>query len=415
MSARNNKERRHKKKQRDHKRQQAKLRAKNPLKALVQSDSQPSVKPSVASTPPTRELTLIDKWWEGYLAAEGAERLRMVREKLAAVSSHDEWYESLFPEAVFELENALPGGEYVAFLEELHALRADVFNQGADWHVRSMAFYYIAEERWQDLDRAVQQFADGISEVHEAFFSVVSLIRLAGRVKAAQYLVDAAFSLDTFGDLMPWAVNELIEWAMFARYQACLQSGATDEAIDSVYHYSLEIDSEDSQQARQTTRDFALRLAGKAEAWNRDELLKGDRNIALRIYLLGADFMRWLCLSRGFEPLVADELRRILMSTIDNMECTPAALFRGLRRNEFEPALARKLGLMSLDVAHAPAGIVAMRHFYDFLAESELVEPRRRDSAQSVCYVLWKELKRALQDDWRQYQFLEQYLPRPGQ
>jgi len=412
MSTRTKKERRKQKKQRDQKRQKAMLRAKGRPRPSAISDSQLRVDPAAAPTPSARESTPIENWWEDYLAAAAAEQLRMVRDKLETVYPDDEWYEALFPEAIHELEKGLSEAEYVAFLEELRTTRPGVFSESEDWHARSMAFFYIAEERWQDLDRAMRQFADGMSQVHEAFFSVVSMIRLAGRVDASQRLIDAAISPDTFGDLMPRAVNELIEWAMFSRYQACVQAGVTDEAIDAVYQYSLEIGCKKSRQVRRDQRDVVLRLAGRADAWNRDELLADDGDAGRRVYLLAVDFMRWLCESRGFEPLVADELRRILVSTVDDMECRPTALFRGLRRNEFEPALARKLGFMSLNRAHAPAGIVAMRHFYDFLGEFEFVDPQVCKSARLVCYVLWKKLKRAMKDSWQHYRFLERYLPR---
>jgi len=212
---------------------------------------------------------------------------------------------------------------------------------------------------------------------------------------------------------MPYAIDELIEWAMFARYQACVEAGATDEAIDAVYRYSLAIGCDESEQVRRTQRDFVLRLAGKGAPFQRDQFRKANRETGRRVYLLTADFQRWLGVSRGFDPVVADELRRILLRTIDGMECKPTALLSGLRRTDFEPAVARKLDFMSLDRAHAPAAVVAMRHFYDFLAESELVDAETARSAHSVCRDLWKELKRVMNDEWQKYRFLEKYLPQP--
>ena len=378
------------------------------LKAILESQS-----PGAATRQqPERANTPIDDWWEKYEAADGKERLRMTREKLETVQPDDEWYEAIVPEAISELEGPLSEAEYVAFLEELHMTRPDVFAESADWNVRSMAYFYVAEERWEDLDRVIVRFADEMTETSEAFYSLMSLVRLVGRAGPTQRLIDATISLKTFAELMSWAVNTLIEWALFTRFQACVQAGATDEAIDQLYRHSLEIGCEDSKRARKDQRDFVLHLAGKCEPWTRDELIKDDRHTGNRIYLLTADFMRWLCQSRNFEPLVADELRRILVSTIENLECHPTTIFRDLRRADLEPAVARKLAFMSLDTSHAPAGVIVFQHFYDFLAEHELIDPGTSKSAHSVCHALWKELKRTMKDEWRHYKFLEAYLPR---
>jgi acetoin utilization deacetylase AcuC-like enzyme len=43
----------------------------------------------------------------------------------------------------------------VAFLEELRETYPAVFADSAEWHVRTLAFFYIAEKRWEDLDRTI--------------------------------------------------------------------------------------------------------------------------------------------------------------------------------------------------------------------------------------------------------------------
>jgi hypothetical protein len=94
------------------------------------------------------------------------------------------------------------------------------------------------------------------------------------------------------------------------------------------------------------------------------------------------------------------------------MEDDVTGFLRGLKRTIFEPHLARKLGFLSLDRFHAPAGILAMYHFYDFLAEMQLVDATIRQPSQQVCVDLWKEIKNLCQGqrgEWRWYQFLEQY------
>ena len=85
------------------------------------------------------------------------------------------------------------------------------------------------------------------------------------------------------------------------------------------------------------------------------------------------------------------------------------ALLRGLKRADFEPALVQKLGFMSLVPFQAPAAILAMRHFYDFLFAHDLIDKRTCDTAHSVCYVLWRDLKKAMAKDWDNCRFLETY------
>jgi hypothetical protein len=373
-------------------------------------DESSSIESSPIESSPI-ESSSIERWWHAYGAADGAERLRLVREKLESIAPDDEWFKALFPEAILDLESKLPEEEYVAFLEELRTKHSEVFRTAAEWHAHSMVFYYVAEARWLDVDRTITHFAEDLSKVHESFFSIMSIIRLANRREATQQLIDAAFSLDLSEELMPWALDELMQWALFEPYQNCVNAGCTTGAMDAVYDYAVKIGMNQSRQMRDHQREFAKHLAGRADAWSRDVLLKDDRRRGRRFYLLGADFLRWLCESRGIEPLVADELRLILLDIIDCMECSPTTLLLRLRRQDLEPALAAKVGFMSLDRAHAPAGIVAIRQFYDFLAASELIEPSVQKSAHALTYVLWKDVKRALKDDWRHYQFLERYLP----
>jgi hypothetical protein len=403
------KERRKRKKRREQQRRKATAGKKHESRPPAPK-MDPWPEPAVPAVP-ERERTPMDEWWEEFADTEGEQQLRMFRDKLDTMQPGDEWYEYLVPEAIHELERGLSETEYVALLEELRETHPAVFAESAEWHVRTLAFFYTAEKRWEDLDRAILNYADGMNEVGEPFFSVMSLIRLAGRTRAAQRLIDAAMPLATEGGLMPWAIDELIEWAMFARYQECVEAGATDTAIDAVYRYSLDIGCDESEQIRQNQREFALRLASKSRPFQREQFRKDNQETNRRIYLLTADFLRWLGESRGFDPLVADELRCILIRTIDDMECKPTGLFRGLRRADFEPAVARKLGFMSLDRLHAPAVIIAMQHFYDFLAESEFVDAETVHAAHAICHDLWQELRLGLEQQWHHYRFLEQYLP----
>lgn len=403
------KERRKRKKRRDQKRRKAATGKKHESRPPAPKND-PWPEPAAPALPKS-EPTPREEWWGEFADAGSEQQLRMFREKLGTMQPGDEWYEYLVPEAIHELESGLSETEYVAFLDELRETYPAVFAEGAEWHVRTLAFFYTAEKRWENLDRAILDYANGMNEVGEPFFSVMSLVRLAGRTRAAQRLIDAAMSPATQSGLMPWAIDELIEWAVFPRYQECVEAGATDADIDAVYRYTLEIGCDESEQVRQNQREFALRLAGKSRPFQREQLRQDNQETNRRIYLLTADFLRWLGESRGFDPLVADELRRILVRTIGDMECKPTGLFRGLRRADFEPAVVRKLDFMSLDRLHAPAVVIAMQHFYDFLAESEFVDAETVRAAHTVCRDLWKELRRGLDKQWHHYRFLEQYLP----
>jgi hypothetical protein len=368
--------------------------------------------PDRPAPPKTRRKSPIDRWWDRYMDAHGQRRLEMVREKLATAQPGDEWYEALFPEAVDDLVAKLDPQQYGAFVEELEVQHPDVFAMSANWHVRTMVFKYIAENRHAELDRVIRRLADEMKEVSEPVFSIISLLRLAGEEELAQLVVDAAVPLIKNADLMGWAINEMIEWAMFPAYQRCVAAGATEEAIAETHRFLLTLDAEDGDYTRRNVRDFAIHLAGKADAaWTRDDFQGGADKIGHKVYVLLVDFRRWLSQTRGVPAIASDEIRRRIIMCIDGMECPLNAFLDGLKRSEFEPFLARQLGFMSLNHVHAPATALGMLHFYDFLAEIGLVDKTVRDRAADVCTALWKEMKRTMKEDWWSYAFLERYLP----
>jgi hypothetical protein len=417
MPARSKKERKQKKRQ-ERNRREAQRRAKRDQESAGgRTVPAPHLTPprSKPAPPQRREQSPIDLWWDDYVKADGEGRLRMVREKLRTIEPESEWYEALFPEAIDELQSKLPSERYVAFLEELLDQHPGVFDISADWNAWSMAFVYIADERYEDLDRVVRRVAGALQTMDAPSFSLISLLRLAGRDETAQALIDAATPLIDSSGLMGWAEDELIERTLFAAYQRCVAAGATDEAVEDLYRFSSGLGVKDSKRARRDQRDFVLHLAGKADRqWSRDEFLKDGKKVGRRAYLLLADFSRWLCHSRDIPAIVADEFRRILVTCIDQMDCPVNSFMKGLKRAEFEPFLVRKLGFMSLDRFHAPATVIGMFHFYDFLVELDLVDEKTRRSAGQVCIAMWKELKRALKREWRNHQFLERYLPKPS-
>jgi hypothetical protein len=367
--------------------------------------------------PPPREETEEEKqircWWQEYRHADGERRLQMAREKLAALDPDDEQFEAFFPDAISEVESKTSRERYVEFLEEIRDRWPRVFCREIDWNVWQMAFVYVAEQRWPDLERAVDHMSDELKDVREPFFSLVSLLRLANRGSEVQRLVDAAVRLRDSWDLMPWAVDEIFGWTLLRPCQEFVQAGATDEAFDRFWSEYVDLGGKDTAEARESLREFGLHLAGLAnKRWTRQELLTTKKRIARKINLLLVDYQHWLVTARQVPPIVADEFRIILTEIVHGMTGDLTGFLRGLKRTVFEPRLARKLDFMSLDRFHASAGVLAMYHFYDFLAESQLVDETIRRSSQQVCLDLWDEIKTLFQEklcEWRPYQFLEQY------
>jgi hypothetical protein len=212
---------------------------------------------------------------------------------------------------------------------------------------------------------------------------------------------------------MPWAIDEILQWALFQTYQEFVRAGADDDAFDRLWQKCLELGARDTEESREYHRKFGLHLAGLAnEPWTRQALLSEKKRIGSKIILLLVDYEHWLCTARQVPPIVADEFRMILGELLYARNEDVTEFLHGLKRTVFEPRLARKLDFMSLDRFHVPAGILAMYHFYDFLGEIHLVDETIRRPSQLVCLDLWKEIKSLFQDklgEWRVCQFLEQY------
>jgi hypothetical protein len=173
--------------------------------------------------------------------------------------------------------------------------------------------------------------------------------------------------------------------------------------------YGIE-EGDDSQENRRT---YALYLAGKSDKhWTKDELIRDKKKACWKIYLLGVDYQRWLCEERRFAPIVADELRHLVIDAANGINCPFRVLLTGLPHQAFDQYLAKSLGFMSLDRIHAPASVIAVKHYYDFLSELELVKPGVWHESQAVCDGLWKQLQRTISDEeWQSYRFLEQCWP----
>jgi hypothetical protein len=233
---------------------------------------------------------------------------------------------------------------------------------------------------------------------------------LAGRSESAGRLIQAALPCLDKSDLIPSAHAEVAGWALASAHQACLEAGATEEAVAAFQQCAVSLGLDKPPELSDHERQALSFLAGTSgKQWTARELLAtgptGDR----QLFLLLADFQRWLRQTQGLQFIVADELRRILLVAIRQMRQYPKDLLRGLRRNVFEPAVASRLGFFSLDQVQAPALVLAMRWLYGFLAELGLVDARTAQASRSVCDALWSELRRGLGAQWVKYQFLEPY------
>ena len=213
-----------------------------------------------------------------------------------------------------------------------------------------MAFVYVANQRWPDLERAVGQMAEELKEVREPFFSVVSFLRLANRGSEVQRLADAAIRLQDSREFMSWAGDDIFGWALFQPYREFVRAGGTDEAFDRLWQKCLELGGRDTQKAREHHRKFGLHLAGRADRrWTRQELLSTKKRSGSKVSLLLTDYEHWLGTARQVPWIVADEFRLILGEALDGMTDDVTGFLHGLKRTVFEPHLARKLDFLSLD------------------------------------------------------------------
>ena len=278
------------------------------------------------------------------------------------------------------------------------------------WAFWTMAFEYVATDQFEKLDAAVYRLAEQLDDLDPPILSLISYLRLVGRLEPVQCLIEAATApVDGPDSIRPGAGN-LIEWALFHPYQECVRAGATTEAIEAVHQVTQSLGIQMEQRHFDNQRLFAMHLAGKSgREWTRDDFSSDADQAGGNMYLLLVDYMCWLCQSHSFSPLVADELRRILLATINDMTDDPRLLLEALRPAVFEKALSGYFAFMSLDRFHGPAAAVAMRRFYIFLAERDLVDARTAQRADGVCCKMWDKMKQTLAPEWPEYAFIERY------
>lgn len=354
--------------------------------------------------------TPAEKWWAAYDEADGPTRVGMTREKLATISPADEDFESFYPEAVDELKSKLPLSEYVEYLEELEETHPRVFAMDASWRLRSMLFEYVDSGREELVPPLVDRVANLLEARDAPDYANVSFLRLAGFSEAAQQLVDALAAVRHDDS---WSDVGMQEWRLAPRYRSCAAAGVSEAGVDEIFQYAQSLgcrDDDDDLRDRITSR--VAHLAGEIdESVDQQTFAEMDADAWRSLALLIADYQRWLERSRGVNWTAADEFRNLLVTVVNRIECTPAEFLMGITQRDLEPLLVGRLSFMSLEKFHAPAMVIAIGHFYDFLEERGIIDDQARRCGQSVCRMMWGKLRQRMEPIQAEFRFLERWLP----
>lgn len=81
-----------------------------------------------------------------------------------------------------------------------------------------------------------------------------------------------------------------------------------------------------------------------------------------------------------------------------------------LQEERLDRYLAGLLGPLSMHCLRAVATLLAMRHFYGFLAATNIIDKGEHRRAKRICDDLWSRLQQRLADSWSDYAFLNRYL-----
>jgi len=358
-----------------------------------------------------REESELIRWWHNYAAANGKTRLAMTRDQLDTISPGENVHTSYFPEAILELESQLPSRDYVAFLEEIRESHHDVFRKNSDWFTRSMLHEYLACDRKSDVDRAVAVLSSELPELSQPFFSLVSTLRLAGRAEAAQSLLDAAAKKLNESELQPWAVNDINRWEMFRYLHECVCSGGSKESYKALLQAAVTKRHGGMPRQDPDWRTIIRHLSGQSEkTWNWHDFSERQPNASENLCRLGFDFQYWLTTERDITPVAADEFRLLVMALIDDFQRPLQPCLTSVTRGDIEPFVASKLSYLSLAQIQAPATLVALKNFYDFLLEVDLITRANWIQAQTLCDRLLADVEHAFGMMWPICRFLDDYL-----
>ena len=308
------------------------------------------------------------------------------------------------PRDVCDEEN----GAYIAFLEEMFTCRPEVFNLGADWFVRQIAYACVRGGRDRDIARLLPPLLDDEYEPHEAVFDLEDLIRLAGLSEESRRLTFAMLKQTGHGGYMGWAIEELIEFAVFFLHSDAIDAGWTPEALGELRKQLAQIDCNPSEDKLNAMLAHRAGTAGRQ--FTLEDLLGHEEPASFNLYLLSLSFGRWLTEERQMPPLVADTMRCFVFWCLGEMRGKPDRNPLTLHQQRLDKYLARLLGFMSLLHLRGVATLIGMRHFYDFLLWAGIIEEGEHRRARRICDDLWSQMHRALGDTAPDYAFLNKYL-----
>ncbi len=349
----------------------------------------------------------ISEWCDRLMDADGSQRLAMLRLKLSE-ELDAEWREEIFPDAVFECETSCTDSDYVGLLETLASDHRELYEMELLWFLRSRVTHYLASGDTKQIDDAVSQDAAAMKETGDAYYGIVSMLRLAGLSGPADTLAKAGFrALDT-NKTMPWAVEEVFQYFTDSHVRQCVADGGDSDAIQRLESVMKENGANMDKDTVLLRAEMIRRLTGETKTkWVRNQLL-GTKALAQKNrYLLGFEFAHWLSSERGIPPIAADELRGLLMDTFSSKDITMKSYYGGLSQSAFDKHLARMLGFMSLDPFKAPATLIAVEHFISFLVDTELSEPKTQTRSREVIANLNSQLQQAFGDEWASLSYLD--------
>lgn len=364
-----------------------------------------------APAPPPRPRDEWDDWYDRYRGVSLADRLDMLRALLAEDHPAEFYTDIEFVSAVLEAPRDLgdeDNGAYIAFLEEMLARRPEVFNLGADWFVRQIAYAYVRGGRDRDIARLLPPLLGDEYEPHEAVFDLEDLFRLADLSEESRRLTFAMLKQTGHGGYMGWAIEELIEFAVFFLHGDAIDAGCTPEALGELRKRLAQIDCNPSED---TLNAIIAHRAGTAgRQFTLEELLGYKEPAGFNRYLLSLDFGRWLIEERQMPPLVADTIRCFVFWCLGEMREESDRNPLALHQQRLDKYLARLLGFMSLLHLRGVATLIGMRHFHDFLLSVGLIDEGEHRRARRICDDLWSQMYRALGNRASDYAFLNKYL-----
>ncbi|QEG00203.1 hypothetical protein Mal15_42730 [Stieleria maiorica] len=348
----------------------------------------------------------IVKWWDRFSAAKGNQRIEMVR---AAFEDDldSEWREALFPEAVHEAEMGSDPARYVHLLEYLAENHRELYREGLLWFLRSRVTHYLAIDDAARAEAAVAQDADEMTETGEAFYGTVTMLRLANLEAAAESLVLAGYRCMDETQLMPWAVEEILHCIFFQHMRECVQAGGSDESIRVMETALKEFDLSQDEEFVAVRREIVSCVSGQDTRNWTEKQLSGDSPKSIRNrMLLAYEFVGWLNTQRSIALSPADVLGDLVLETFSGEKLEIRDFFRGVPKVELDEHLASLLGFMSLDRFKAPATLIAVEHFCDFLFDRNLIDAKSLAKTKSTVESLDRQLQRVLKEEWSSFRFL---------